>query len=357
MGQKFSSKPSEPFDTYYVSNNKTIKNLPPNIKKIFFCSRSNNENAPTMLLGNNFYVKTIRLNKIHGYNKSMESLPPKLKELYLHYSYNTKIYFFPSNLEILDCGDEFYVRQIKIPNTLRILHIRNSVNLCDNDFNNLQSISLLDNLEELYFYYYDDYTYENIFTQCFINLFNNLPKKLKILKMPELLNIPLLNLPLGLEKLYLGINFNQSLDSLPETIKYIMFDEMYKFNKPLDNLPSGVEYLNLQFQNKYFHTINNLPNSIKYLELGEYKLPINKLPKELEELIIASPVEFKMMEIDAHIKTYELLYIGEFNTSNKISIEIPNNLKKIIWYNNDCSVYQYEKNQNNGIEFWFESDK
>jgi hypothetical protein len=254
----------------------------------------------------------------------------------------------------LYCGDEFFIRQTNIPNTLKILHINQSSIVPDDNYN-LETIILPENLEELYFNFEQDYIPTHIFYQRFIKLIDNLPTKLKILKLPSFWNERLINLPTTLEKLYLGIKYNQSLDFLPESIKHIEFVEFYRFNQPIDNLPYGVEYLNLEFQNKYSHTINNLPNSIKYLELGEYELKIDKLPKELEELQIASIVKFELIEnidsnLNSEIKKYKLLYIGNYNVENNINIEIPSNLKKIVWWDCDASVYEYEKNQND--EYW-----
>lgn len=346
MGQFFSSHTT---DTYVIKNNKPIQNLPSNITKIIF----NSNHKPKILLNDNVNIESIDLSKNYFYDETLEYLPQMLKKLKLPSSYYKKIYNFPSNLEQLYCGDEFLIHQTNISNTLKILHINQSSIVPDDNYN-LEMIILPDNLEELYFYFECDYKPTHIFYQCLINLINNLPTKLKILKLPSFWNAPLINLPIGLEKIYLGIKFNQSLNFLPESIKYIEFAELFKFNQPFDDLPSGVEYLNLQFQNEYFYTINNLPNSIKYLKLGKYKLKIDKLPKELEELHIDSLVEFEPIEninSNAKIKKYKLLYIGTYNVKNNIHIEIPQNLKKIVLLNCGVSVCIYEKNQND--EYWF----
>jgi len=347
MGQFFSSYST---DTYQVTNNKPIQNLPSNITKIIF----NSEYKSKIILDDNTNIETIDLTKIYYYNETLEHLPPMLKKLKLSCSCYNKIYNFPSNLELLYCSDEFFFHQTKIPNTLKSLYINQS-GIVSNYNYNLKTIFLFDNLEELYFNYDNDYEPNNMLYQWLIKLIDNLPTKLKILKLPSFWNKPLLNLPTILEKLYLGIEFNQSLDFLPESIKHIEFVELFKFNQPLDNLPSSIEYLNLQFQNDYSQTINNLPNSIKFLELGEYELKIDKLPKELEQLYIASFVKFELIEnIDSNsnskVKKYNLLYIGNYNVKNNIKIEIPQNLKKIVWYNCDFSVYTFEKNQN--CEYW-----
>lgn len=52
------------------------------------------------------------------------------------------------------------------------------------------------------------------------------------------------------------------------------------------------------------------------------------------------------------MKKYKLLYIGNYNVKNNISIETSPNLKKIVWCDCDASVYTYEKNQND--EYWIE---
>ena len=344
---------------------KPIKDIGEKIKKITFDSKCY-EN-PKILLSDNFTVETICFLKKYSYHGSLENLPPNLINLFLTNNYYARINNFPPFLQVLYCSDEFFIRQTNIPDTLKKLKIVQSSIIPDDDYNgdyyngdDNSVLSLPKNLEELEFSY--DYTDRpnNTYVNKLTKLFNNLPKKLKILKIPNFWNEPLLNLPTSLEKLYLGIQFNQPLDLLPESIKLIEFPEGYKFNKPVDNLPSQLEYLNLQFQNKYTHTISNLPDSIKYLEIGEYELEIGKLPTKLNKLVIASPVKFDFVEYEI-VKVsgkeninncyYKLMYIGRYNIDNKILISIPPNLSSITWWDGDMSVYTYIKCSNNDL--WY----
>lgn len=340
MGHFFSTNKIRNY-SLFVQTNKPIKNLPPKIKNIIFSCKT--YDVPEIFLLDNIFVEIINF-KERYYNKSLEFLPPKLKELYLSYGNYTKINNFPQNLEILDCCDEFYIRQTNIPNTLKKLYICQS-SIILNENHNIQSIILPSDLEELYFRYEADYIPNDNFLQYLISLLNNLPPNLKILEVPNFWNLELLNLPTTLEKIYLGVKFNQNLDFLPESIKTITFDEAGVFNKPLDNLPSNVEYLSLPL-NEYLHTISNLPNSIKFLSLGIYKLKIDKLPKKLVELVIGSPVKFEFVKA---INKYSLTYIGEYNIKNNIGIEIPKGLKSIDIWNMVANCYEKCKTD----EYWY----
>lgn len=335
-----------------------IKNLNNKIKKITFDSKYY-EN-PKILLSDNFTVETICFSKKFSYYGSLENLPPKLINLFLTNNYYQKINNFPPFLQVLSCSDEFFIRQTNIPDTLKILKILQSSVVPNDDHNNNNLPVLPENLEELYFSYYDMFRPSNSYYNYLIKLFDGLPKTLKILKIPNFWNKPLLNLPTSLEKLYLGIQFNQSLDLLPESIKLIEFPEGYKFDKPIDNLPSQLEYLNLQFQNKYTHTISNLPDSIEHLEVGEYELEIGKLPAKLKNLIIASPVKFDFVKYNIvqvsgkeNITTnyYRLMNIGKYNIENNISFSILPDLLSITYWDGKMSVYTYKKCSNNDL--WY----
>ena len=151
----------------------------------------------------------------------MENLPPILKNLHLDNCNYKKINNFPQYLELLKCSDEFYFRQTNIPSTLKKLVITQS-GIIPGDNLLADSNILPENLEELYFDYETDYEITNsdlLKLNYFIKIFNNLPNRLKILKIPSFWNEPLINLPGSLQKLYIGSKYNQQLDFLPESIK------------------------------------------------------------------------------------------------------------------------------------------
>ena len=354
MGNIISSIESDELVINYQLN-EPIKNIPERIKKIKF--HSNCTGKLQISLKNNLTVESIYLSKLNTHIESLENLPCMLKHLYLNNIYYKKINNFPCNLEILECTYEFFFRQINIPNTLKKLAIKNSF-VVPNDSFILKQISLPEYLEELYFQYESDY--EPNYSNHLIKLFENLPNTLKVLRIPGFWNNALINLPSQLEKLYIGIKYNQTLDFLPESIKYIEFIEQCIFDKPLNNLPSKLEYINLQFQNEYINTISNLPDSIKYLELGEYELEIGKLPSKLVELIIASPVKFNYFKYGVinlpngllkQTNFYELKSIGKYNIENNIMIKIPADLSTIKYWDGHSSVYEYKKCSNSHL--WY----
>lgn len=85
--------------------------------------------------------------------------------------------------------------------------------------------------------------------------------------------------------LNIGHSFNGELDYLPQQLIYLVFGSA--FNQPIDKLPPNLIFV--QFGAKFNQPINNLPKSVKYLkfyEYAKYQQQINKLPHQLEMLIL-----------------------------------------------------------------------
>lgn len=341
-------------DVLIINSKESIKKLTLFVKKIIF--EIPFEIDLKFLLRDNLNIETIQIKYIYKFK--IEYLPSNLKNLDLSIYFNENIENLSENLECLTCSDIFLINQKNIPINLKKLIIIESFfefeNDCDYDFKNIIKQR---NLEKLSFYNNSKFKPNDNFLEKYKILFDNLPNTIKILKIPDFYNLPLLNLPIFLEELHLGINFNQNLDNLPESIKHIGFSKLSNYNKPLFNLPSQLEYLNLEFKNKYCHSIKNLPDSIKFLELGEYELKIYKLPEKIIKLSIYGPVKFKIetKKFDNnHEQLYELLYIGKYNIENKFYIKIPIHLSQITCIDNNSNVINYKKNTNNN--YWLKEE-
>lgn len=353
MGCFFSYANSD-LNILIIENNEIIQNLNPKVKEIIFynknfdlCSKSK------ILLEDNLTVETINFIKCDYYDLELNKLPKNLKNLYLPDSYKEKIQNFPTKLEKIMCSGKFYyINNNNIPRSLKILHI------IRHPLEKPKHISLPENLIELHFCenYYDFNDEE--YMEGMKKIFNNLPEKLKIIKLPYYWNTPLNNLPNELEKIFINKEYLQNLDMLPNSIKYLEFSEKpsYNLNILLDNLPTNLQYLNLHILNEYTHSLANLPDSIKHLVVGPYKLKIDKLPKNLEFLEIESLVKFRLIKcVDYEkdeiiiIKYYELLNIGKYNIENEIYVDIPSNLKSIIWYDNNYLFYEFIKIKNTNL--------
>lgn len=91
---------------------------------------------------------------------------------------------------------------------------------------------------------------------------------------------------LRLTHLYLGENFNHSVDNLPKSLKYLEFwgsNGFSRFHQPINNLPDGLTHLKLSvFWNG---SIDRFPNSITHLVLGQnFNHSVDKLPNKLTHL-------------------------------------------------------------------------
>ncbi len=136
----------------------------------------------------------------------------------------------------------------------------------------LETNSLPDELEKL--------TLENVFfnNSGKINIINNLPEKLKKLKLVDIKS-NLENLPLSLEVLELVGNCSECcLDYLPSGLKTLLIQSNYKGN--LDNLPPTLE--NLLLLSEYTNNLTNLPSGLKFLLLNSHANINIKLPKNIQ---------------------------------------------------------------------------
>ena len=107
---------------------------------------------------------------------------------------------------------------------------------------------------------------------------------------------------------YLSL-FNQKINNYPKNLKHLVFGQ--KFNQEVNNLSTNIKYL--KFGGEFNKKINNLPNSLEYLYLGsEFNQDLDLLPESLITL------EFEK----------------SFSLFSKSLINLPNNLKKIIFPEN-----------------------
>ena len=109
-----------------------------------------------------------------------------------------------------------------------------------------------------------------------------LPESLIELKLSYYYNYPLADLPYKLKKLFLGNNFNHSLDYLPQNLLELYIDNGY--NIPLINLPNTLKVLYIGLD--YNQTLDVLPDSIEILKIANDKLEINKLPSKIQKIIV-----------------------------------------------------------------------
>lgn len=83
-------------------------------------------------------------------------------------------------------------------------------------------------------------------------------------------------------------SFNNNVDNLPETIKYINFGKF--FNRPINNLPKNIISLKFSKQSQFGHPLDKLPPKLKILEFENYAAyghSLQNLPKSLK--ILSTP--------------------------------------------------------------------
>jgi hypothetical protein len=132
------------------------------------------------------------------------------------------------------------------------------------------------------------------------NIFNNLPSKLKTLKLNYYYEDPLENLPNTLENLDVTcrITHKNLLDYLPSSLKNLIvrinsYSSITNSKLNFDSLPSTLECLKIL--GLYDGELNCLPQKLKILHLpSEFKNEIINVPGKLEELKI--PIKYNFLE-------------------------------------------------------------
>lgn len=123
--------------------------------------------------------------------------------------------------------------------------------------------------------------------------FNNLPEKLRILKLKsvDIDCYKLDNLPSGLKNLYLPNSYYYELDNLPLELEYLSLQVSNNFIQSLDYLPETLKKLKIIFpenNNRIKINCDNLPNGLEKLFLcGSINCELNNLPRNLKTLHLA----------------------------------------------------------------------
>ncbi len=334
-----------------------VNGLSPNIETLEIKNDKNNKIYKYKL--DNLPNKLVRLNIDTGYDLPIDNLPNSLKYLTIKDKFNQIVDNLPDSLEYLNLGDDFNQPINNLPSSLKVLFLGKKFNqpinnlpvglkklqidnICDYPIQNLP------NLEFFEFHYNKDLTIE--LPQTLKTLIGHHTERdfLKILKVncPNLkklyisdykININDNNyfndIPYGIEELILipmlqknndendEENNNEENDEkiliknyhkledfvidftlLPSSLKKLTFtDKIYRFNC-IYKFPNNITHLTLI--NTSDIKFSDLPDSLTYLKINsehsEYEFYIDKLPSELELLIL---------EVDKISNLSEIKYI------------------------------------------------
>lgn len=153
------------------------------------------------------------------------------------------------------------------------------------------------------------------------NFFENIPSRIKVLRLMNTFNYPIDNLPDSIIQLEISGKFNHTINRLPNNLTHLIFNshahndmqnEITNFppnlinlqlpdNKiNIDNLPQNLIHLNVgcsvdsldKLPEKITHLtirsncpVDNLPESVKYLEFGyNFNQPVDNLPRNIVKL-------------------------------------------------------------------------
>jgi len=154
------------------------------------------------------------------------------------------------------------------------------------------------NVESIYAVLENDYILigSNTYNYSNDNIIIELLRKHKKLQTDNNFNQPVNFIPHEVTHIKFGINFDQELNNLPPSLKYLEFSHFNtvkynKFNKNLDNLPYGLETLKIVLNSNFNQLLVNLPPTIKNLYIYSKVLKnvatiINSLPDNVEYLEI-----------------------------------------------------------------------
>lgn len=169
----------------------------------------------------------------------------------------------------------------KINNNTKILFIKKC-----RDFENSKPLPFLEKLKELTIKGNYDESLDNlentVLTRLYIDgKFNNkldkLPITLKYLTIIGDFSHELNNLPNFLEILQISCRFNNNLDNLPNQLKKLKITCYTNYNRPLDFLPNSLIIFILDSLS-FNHLLDNLPSSLEYCKISFDKNYFEKFP-------------------------------------------------------------------------------
>ena len=127
------------------------------------------------------------------------------------------------------------------------------------------------------------------------------------------------------QRVDLGIDFNQPVNNLPNSLTYLKFGELGHFNQPVDNLPNSLTYL--EFGRYFNQQINFLPDSLKYLKLGShFNQSLENLPSSLIRIEFGDRYDKPVTDLPNNIREIK---IGRY-MDEKILKKFPLSLQKLI---------------------------
>ena len=168
------------------------------------------------------------------------------------------------------------------------------------------------------------------FCTCAMDLYqiDNFPNFIKKICLRFKFNCEILkNLPEDLEYLNIWDNpkeIKTELNNLPNKLKVLKMSYI-NYNLPIDNLPESLEKLVLSLKNKYNHNLDNLPSSLNFLEINLLDdtnciCKLNNLPESLKEIKLKNNKGFEIKKYPQKLKILELC-------SKKEITNIPENIE------------------------------
>lgn len=137
--------------------------------------------------------------------------------------------------------------------------------------------------------------------------------------------------PKNLKQVVFGKNYDQSIDTLPDSVECISFEGFTAFNTKINKLPKSLE--RLEISGTFDHNIDCFPKYLKYLKIiGNFNSKISNLPEGLETLIFEGMFNQKIYKFPSTL--IELQFGNGFNQKLE---NLPKNLKYLtigngMWY-------------------------
>lgn len=193
------------------------------------------------------------------------------------------------------------------------------------------------------------------------NFFENIPSRIKVLRLMNTFNYPIDNLPDSVIQLEISGKFNHPIKKLPNNLTHLIFNSHIQNNMHceitsfppnlinlqlpdskinLDNLPPNLIHLNVgcsvdsldKLPEKITHLtirsncpVNNLPESVKYLEFGyNFNQPVDNLPRNIVKITFGGRFNQQVNNLPANLIDLEFgLYF------NQPIDNLPSNLKTL----------------------------
>jgi hypothetical protein len=290
-----------------------ILNLSNNTKYLILDNKFNNS-IDNLLNG----ISYLKLG--YSFNQSIDNLPSSVIYLKLGDSFNQQIDYLPSSITHLILGNSFNQKIDDLPINLLFLSLGNNFNNPINNLpNSLVRLELANDFNQFVHKLPNDLIHLKLNIKSFDsdNIINKFVKKLTKLN----ITVEKIKLLTNVKKITLGDNFNFDLDSFSDSVEIINFGKGF-YKKKINKLPKNIKEIIISEPSQYDLVDDKYKNLITKYDYGNnLNKEIKKIPESIEQISISNPYHInhlpeqyrhKIKNLKIFKNTFDLSKIPDF---------------------------------------------